>query len=239
MPLEKDRIRLDMQVRWRLVDKEKHIFQAEMKFDPDRYEIRTIGGQEGYYDKRGKLFIPMATLEKGFATLVGKPIYGPPNSIRDWNQYLSTAKERIERSLGSEAEWKPQLDRGDQFLQANLGRKLLFVVLYIDIVSSTQLSRSLTDVVHRTMISTFLHEMSLIVDAHGGYIHKYTGDGVIAFFPAEQSVVGATDSAVDSGGNEIIGNQCFEPSSQDKELSCDRIQSWNRFRRNPNHRIRS
>jgi class 3 adenylate cyclase len=187
-----------MNVEWQVVDEERHIFRARMVFDPERYEVRVIDGKKGYYDKRSKLFIPIAALEKAAETLIGKPIYGPPNSIRDWSQYLTVAKHRIETSLESEDEWKPQLDRGDEFLRANLGRKLLFVVLYIDIVSSTQLSHTLSDVSHRTLISTFLREMSLIVDAHEGHIHKYTGDGLIAFFPAEQSIVGATDSAVDS-----------------------------------------
>ena len=75
--------------------------------------------------------------------------------------------------------------------------QVLFVVLYIDIVHSTQLYRVLSNVAQQTLIRAFLQETTLIVDGYGGYVHKYTGDGLIAFFPAEEGYTVVTDSAVD------------------------------------------
>jgi hypothetical protein len=183
MPIEKKKIRIDFKTVWQVVDEEKGLFKALMVPDPDRYELRTINGKRGYYDKYDNVFISEEVLAEGAKTLSGKPIFAPAPSVRNTEQYFTEARKRIAESLESEAELKPQLDRGSAYLQLNVGRKLLFVVLYIDIVGSTRLSRVLSDVAQRTLISTFVREMTLMADAHEGLVHKYTGDGLIAFFP--------------------------------------------------------
>jgi class 3 adenylate cyclase len=197
MPMEKKRFRLDFMTKFRVIDEKKGLYDVTMVPDPARYEKRTINGEDGYFDKYDKIFISWNTIAKAAEQAGSLPLYAPAPSIRDLKQHFGEAKERILRSLESEIEWKPDVDRGNAFLSLNVGRKLLFVVLYIDIVNSTQLSRVLSDVAQRTLVPTFLREMTLIVDGHGGYVHKYTGDGLIAFFPAEQNYTSMTDGAVD------------------------------------------
>ena len=36
------------------------------------------------------------------------------------------------------------------------------------------------------IIQAFTQEMSLVIDAYGGYVFKYTGDGILSFFFAEK-----------------------------------------------------
>ena len=64
-----------------------------------------------------------------------------------------------------------------------------FVILNVDLVASTKLSMTLTLDRLTTMIQAFNQEMSLIVKEFGGFILKYVGDAVLAFFlvPSHQS----------------------------------------------------
>src|SRR5215216_2141522 len=61
--------------------------------------------------------------------------------------------------------------------------KVAFVILHIDIVGSTAMSMILPVERLATIIQTFTQEMSLIIAAYGGYVLKYVGDSVLAFFP--------------------------------------------------------
>lgn len=64
-------------------------------------------------------------------------------------------------------------------------------MLHIDLVGSTRLSMTLPIDRLATIIQTFYQEMSDIISAYGGYVLKYVGDAVIAFFvvPVEPSNV--------------------------------------------------
>jgi adenylate cyclase len=61
--------------------------------------------------------------------------------------------------------------------------KVTFVILHIDIVGSSKMSMTLPVERLATIIQTFTQEMSLMVAAYGGYVLKYVGDAVLAFFP--------------------------------------------------------
>ena len=56
------------------------------------------------------------------------------------------------------------------------------MILHIDLVDSTKLSMTLP--VNRliTIIQAFSQEMSMILSVYGGYVLKYIGDAVLAFF---------------------------------------------------------
>jgi adenylate cyclase len=61
--------------------------------------------------------------------------------------------------------------------------KVTFVILHIDIVGSTTMSMTIPVERLATIVQTFTQEMSLIIAAYGGYVLKYVGDSVLAFFP--------------------------------------------------------
>ncbi len=175
-------MRIDLKVEeFEWIDQEKGLFHVRMVPDPERYEKRVLNGEEGYLDKSDGSFLPTRVIAQAAPQLSGLPIYAPRPTIENVPQYFAEARKRIGESLVSEVDLKHEEDRGKIFLKDNLERKTLFVVLYIDITK------------------TFAQEMSLIVDSYGGYVHKYTGDGLIAFFPAEHNFTGTTDSAVDCG----------------------------------------
>lgn len=60
--------------------------------------------------------------------------------------------------------------------------KATFVILYVDIVGSTKLSMILPGGKLAAIVRGFTHEISLVVSAYGGYVLKYLGDAILAFF---------------------------------------------------------
>jgi class 3 adenylate cyclase len=54
--------------------------------------------------------------------------------------------------------------------------------MYADLVGSTNMSMTLPVDKFVTIIRAFLYEMSCIVQCYRGYVLKYVGDAVIAFF---------------------------------------------------------
>jgi class 3 adenylate cyclase len=60
--------------------------------------------------------------------------------------------------------------------------KTTLVVLHVDLVGSTKLAMRLPIDRLTMIIQAFHQEMSIIVKAFGGYVLKYVGDAVLAFF---------------------------------------------------------
>ena len=56
------------------------------------------------------------------------------------------------------------------------------VILHIDIVESTRLSMILPVDRLAAIIRAFAQEMSLLIAVYGGYVLKYIGDAILAFF---------------------------------------------------------
>jgi adenylate cyclase len=61
------------------------------------------------------------------------------------------------------------------------------VILHVDLVESTRLLMTLPVDRLATIIQAFCQEMSLMIAAYGGYVLKYVGDAILAFFVADSS----------------------------------------------------
>ena len=75
------------------------------------------------------------------------------------------------------------VEEAQNVLEMYAKAKVMFVILHIDIVGSTWMSMTLPVERLATIIQTFTQEMSLVIAAYGGYVLKYVGDSVLAFFP--------------------------------------------------------
>jgi adenylate cyclase len=75
------------------------------------------------------------------------------------------------------------IEETQDILEKYAKSKVTFVILHIDIVGSTAMSMTLPVERLATIIQTFTQEMSLIIAAYGGYVLKYIGDAILAFFP--------------------------------------------------------
>ena len=56
------------------------------------------------------------------------------------------------------------------------------LIMYADLVGSTQMSMTLPVEKPVTIIRAFSHEVSSVVEIYNGHVLKYVGDAVIAFF---------------------------------------------------------
>jgi class 3 adenylate cyclase len=65
--------------------------------------------------------------------------------------------------------------------------KATFLILHIDLVDSTKLSMTLPVNRLATIVRAFSQEISLIISAYGGYVLKYIGDAILAFFTVDSS----------------------------------------------------
>ena len=84
------------------------------------------------------------------------------------------------------------LNDSQAFLFNHVNSKISLVILYADLVGSTNMSMTLPV----TIIGAFTYEMSSIVRNYSGYVLKYVGDAIIAFFPSGHNKLLACDNAV-------------------------------------------
>ena len=65
--------------------------------------------------------------------------------------------------------------------------------MYVDLIGSTNMSMTLPVDKLVTIIRAFSNEVTTVI--HGGYVLKYVGDTVIAFFPSSSNrIAGCTNS---------------------------------------------
>jgi adenylate cyclase len=109
---------------------------------------------------------------------------------------VAQTQERLSRALKRRYQYESNLKPAQEFLLAHVNSKIPLVIMYADLVGSTKMSMTLPVDKMVTIIRAFLYEMSYIVQSHKGYVLKYVGDAVIAFFPSIHDKLLACDMAV-------------------------------------------
>ena len=133
----------------------------------------------------------------------------------DSETMIQETQKRIWKSLKHGIEYDATVDRSDAFLRQHVNEKLHMVVLFVDLVGSTNISLTLPEEKVAIIISSFAQEMALAIKQHNGYVLKFVGDAVIGYF-LHTSVLIAADNAVscaqrmiqimDQGVNPILNN---------------------------------
>src|SRR6478736_8567684 len=106
---------------------------------------------------------------------------------------IRNAQTRMWKALRSGPEFNISIEGTNKILEKFSKSKVTFVILHIDLVGSTQLSMTLPLDRLTTIIQTFSQEMSFIIKLYGGFVLKYIGDAVLAFF--------ITNPAIDGNNN--------------------------------------
>jgi adenylate cyclase len=96
---------------------------------------------------------------------------------------MRRSQARVWKTLEGEPEFIISVADTQNTLAKSARSKMYFVILNVDLVASTKLSMTLPLDRLTMMIQAFNQEMSLIVKEFGGFILKYVGDAVLAFFP--------------------------------------------------------
>src|SRR5919206_1825064 len=108
---------------------------------------------------------------------------------------IGNAQTRMWKALKSGgAQFDISMEETDKILRKFSRSKVTFVILHIDLVGSTQLSMILPLDRLTTIIQTFTQEMSTIIALYGGYVLKYIGDAILAFFITNSNINSKDDS---------------------------------------------
>ena len=104
--------------------------------------------------------------------------------IYDLQTLLSQRQEMLWSVLHERYQYNTSIKRGQDFLLNHVDSKLSLVVIYADLVGSTKMSMALPVEKMAKIIKAFSHELSSVVESYNGFVLKYVGDAVIAFFPS-------------------------------------------------------
>jgi len=104
--------------------------------------------------------------------------------IYDLQTLLSQRQERLWSVLHERYQYNTSIKRGQDFLLNHVDSKLSLVVMYADLVGSTKMSMTLPVERMGKIIKAYSHELSSVVESYDGFVLKYVGDAVIAFFPS-------------------------------------------------------
>ncbi|MDQ3968131.1 MAG: adenylate/guanylate cyclase domain-containing protein [Thermoproteota archaeon] len=112
----------------------------------------------------------------------------------DMQAIISETRERVRRAVKTGT--FISAESSDELLRGHLNSKLKLIVLYVDLVGSTMMTRSLPVAQLALMVQTFTQEMSFTVSRFNGYVLKYVGDAVIAYFPADANYNDKCNAAI-------------------------------------------
>ncbi|HEX7206603.1 MAG TPA: adenylate/guanylate cyclase domain-containing protein [Nitrososphaeraceae archaeon] len=96
---------------------------------------------------------------------------------------IKHAQDTMWKALKGVPEFNIPMEETQNVLESYAKSKVTLVILHIDLVGSTRLSMTLPVDRLATIIQAFTQEMSLIIAAYGGYVLKFVGDAILAFFP--------------------------------------------------------
>ena len=121
-------------------------------------------------------------------------------------------QDMLESVLYEHYQYNTSLSRGQEFLRNYVDSKLSLVVVYADLVGSTKMSMALPVERMAKIIKAFLHELSSVVKNYNGFLLKYVGDAVIAFFPSGYNKYLSCDTAFQCA-NSMINTieECINP----------------------------
>jgi len=178
------------------VDKSNKTITFRLIPDPRRYEWKKVEGKRYLYDKLDDSLFSEEVYLNLVNQMNGQNIYFQPQKINDVEQYVKERLKSIRERLRGIEKPAVLIDKSEAFLDSLAVNKLQFVILSVDIVKSTKMAAELDQERYARLISTTLYEMSEIIPKFNGHVLKYTGDGLIAYFPAP-SFITKNDLAID------------------------------------------
>ena len=143
------------------------------------------------------------------------------DAIIDVNSVIKEAQFRAWNALKAKPELNIILKETQNILEQNAESKLRLVMLHIDLVGSTKMALTLPIDRLTTIIRSFAQEMTNIISLYGGYVLKYIGDAVLAFFVIEETTRnGQYVNKVMNEGNESENNNGFSSLQFSNGISC-------------------
>ena len=117
--------------------------------------------------------------------------------VVDSETMIKETQKRVWSSLKQGYEYEETtINESDKFLRNLISSRINMIVIYVDLVGSTEITLSLPEEKVAIIIRSFAQEMSTVIKRHGGYVLKFVGDAVIGYFVAEALPLISADNAV-------------------------------------------
>ena len=114
----------------------------------------------------------------------------------DAETLVAQTQNRMWRALKRRYQYDSNLNPPRTFLLNYINSKIPLVIMYVDLVGSINMSMTLPIDKLVSIIRAYTYEMSCVIQSHKGYVLKYVGDKVIAFFPSSYNKLLACDNAI-------------------------------------------
>ena len=130
----------------------------------------------------------------------------------DSETLIKVAQKRVSDSIVTGIEYSPFKDNSEEFLREHVNSRVHIFVMYIDLVNSTNITLSLPEEKVVKLITSFAQEMAYTVTQFGGYMLKFVGDAVLAYFNADNALVYPADNIVNCAKSMIrVLNEAINP----------------------------
>ncbi|HKX45782.1 MAG TPA: adenylate/guanylate cyclase domain-containing protein [Planctomycetota bacterium] len=176
--------RLDFEMEFIDYDSETGHATFKLTPHPRRYEWREIDGERYLYDRFDETLMSEDVLREAIEGMGVMPVRYQPPEIANAESYVASRIHAIREELTGRFDPPTYSNPSDDFLRSLTVDELEFVILSLDLVGSTKLSTEQPRADYAITVQTLLFEVSEIVSKFHGHILKYTGDGIIAYFPS-------------------------------------------------------
>lgn len=140
--------------------------------------------EKGREKKAPALSSSLSSIRKDSVPLISKLYLDKAVNI---DYAIKYAQTRVWKALKVKSDFDISMEETQNNLKNYAESKTTFLILYIDLVDSTRLSMTLPVNRLATIVRAFSQEISLIISAYGGYVLKYIGDAILAYFPVDSS----------------------------------------------------
>lgn len=191
---KRDIIRIDYS-DFERIKREDGSLSFKMRLDPKRYEFMELNGKRGYFDKYDNVFLTMEAIESLVNSMQGEAFHISLPPIEKIENYTEQRIEHLKDIFDNKTVAYEPCDKSEDFLNSLACNKMRFVILSIDLKDSTTMSQKLTPEQNAIIVALFSSEISELIHRFNGYVLKYLGDGIIAYFP-EPNYMGMHDNAI-------------------------------------------
>lgn len=129
-------------------------------------------------------------------TIIDMMLSKPRERVVDSETLIKETQNRVWRALKSGYEYSPVEDESDVFLRKHVFKRMKMVILYVDLVGSTNITLTLPEDKVAIIITCFAQEMAATIRHHKGFVLKFVGDAVIGYFVAEENQLLPAENAV-------------------------------------------
>ncbi|MBX3354873.1 MAG: adenylate/guanylate cyclase domain-containing protein [Phycisphaeraceae bacterium] len=169
-----------------------------MRPDPRRYKEVEVDGRQYWEDTHDNVLYPRPDFLAAIASQFSERhlCFSLPQ-IRNAAEYVESRipciNSALSQSSGDAPAHEPFPERHVPNIRPGTSH---FVILSADIVGSTRLATTLSSDAYARLVRVCLREFAAVIWGFGGHVLKFTGDGLLAYFP-EPNFTGNHDLAID------------------------------------------